>query len=104
MSISGLTGNAGFLTDSLFFNDPSLVSHLNADSSISFSYDVGNTSGTYATFNFANRFYINEGPSVQALFATRETSVVIDVPEPASLALLGAGAGALAIARRRRRG
>ena len=110
MSISGLTANSGFLTDTVSFNDPALLSDVDHGTPattggewISFSYDTSDTSGNYATLNFHNRFYINEGPSDQALFFTSVTSDVIDSPEPASFALLGAGAGALAMARRRRR-
>jgi PEP-CTERM motif len=108
MAISGLTAD-GFPTDTVSFSDPSLVTFVDHEGgptagydSITFSYDTGNTSGFYVNYNFVNRFFLNDGPSHQAWFATVVTSDVIDTPEPASLALLGLGAGALAMIRRRR--
>ena len=107
MTVSGLTSD-GFPVNTVTFNDPALLSHfdfgtvLDGGPWISFSYDTTNTSGIYATWNFHNRFYINDGSGIRALFATSVTSDVIDSPEPASLALLGVRAGVLAMVRRRR--
>ena len=108
LAISGLIAN-GFPTDTVSFSDPSLVTYVGHEGgptagydTITFSYDTGNTSGFYVDYNFINRFFLNDGPSLQAWFATVVTGDVIDTPEPASLALLGLGAGALAMTRRRR--
>ena len=108
LAISGLDAY-GFPADTVSFSDPSLVTYVGHEGgptagydAITFSYDTGNTSGFYVDYNFINRFFLNDGPSLQAFYGTVVTGDVIDTPEPASLALLGLGAGALAMARRRR--